>query len=137
MPKLNKNQLTQLGDYYLKLAQAVGDYRIAHYHKLKPLQKKRIREYHKNLIDYADTYYAASTNFIVEDAEASLASIGDISNGLQEDIKKVSSVQLIVNTIGAAVRLGASIISKQPKAIAASLKDLVKAYENLKKTKTS
>lgn len=131
MATLNKNQLTQLGDSYLLMAQAVGNYRIVHYKDLTVKMKKRIREYHKNLIDYADAYYAASTNFIIEDAEASLEKIAKVSNGIDKAIAKVKKVQIVINTIGASVRLGAAIISRQPQAISASLKDVMKAFKKL------
>ncbi len=133
MAKLNKIQLAQLGDSYLLLAQAVGNYRIEHYNELSSVMKKRIREYHKNLIDYADMYYAASTIFIVENVETSLAQIANVTSGLDKAIKKVNKVQLVINTVAAAVRLGASIVSKQPKAITTALNDLVKTSGKLKK----
>lgn len=131
MATLTKNQLTQLGDSYLIMAQAVGNYRIANYNDLSVHMKKRIREYHRKLIDYADSYYAASTNFIVEDAETSLEKIAVVSNGMDKAIAKVKKVQIVINMIGASVRLGASITSKQPQAIATSLKDFKKAFKKL------
>jgi hypothetical protein len=135
MKKLNKNELTLLGDSFLHLAQAVGAYRIENYKQLSPKMKVRIRAYHKSLIDYADTFYAASTSFIVEDAASSIANIQQISLELKDIIKKVKKVQNVLNTMGAATRLGAAILSKQPIALAESLKEFMASFKDLK-TKT-
>ena len=132
MKKLSKNELSQLGDSFLNLAQIIGDLRIEHYHQLSPKMKDRIRLQHKTLIDYSDTFYAASTNLIVEDATVVLTKIQQITTGLKESVVKVKKVQHLLNTIGAATRIGAAIIEKQPFVITASLENLINSFEKLK-----
>ena len=89
MKKLSKNELSQLGNSFLHLAQIVGDFRIEHYQQLSPKMKDRIRLQHKTLIDYADIFYAASTNLIVEDAKVVIAKIQHITRGLKNSVVKV------------------------------------------------
>jgi len=132
MKKLTKNELSQLGDSFLHLAQITGDFRIEHYQQLPPKMKDRIRLQHKTLIDYADTFYAASTNIIVEDATVVITKIQQITVGLKESVVKVKKVQHLLNTIGAATRMGAAIIEQQPFAITASLEDIINSFEKLK-----
>ena len=132
MKKLSKNELSQFGDSFLQLAQIVGDFRIEHYQQLSPKMKDHIRLQHKTLIDYADTFYAASTNLIVEDATVVIAKIQQITTNLKESVVKVKKVQYLLNTFGAAIRIGAAIIEKQPFAITASLEDFINSYEKLK-----
>ena len=132
MKSLDKNERTLLADSFLLLAQAVGTFRIENYSKLTPKMKFRIREYHKCLIDYADTFYASSTSFIVKDTSTSIASIRKIAADMESYLHRVKNIQKIINTIGAATRLGASIVSKQPFAITSSLTELISSFEKLK-----
>jgi len=137
MKKLTKNELSSLADSFLFLAQIVGAYRIENYKQLSPKMQVRIRAYHKILIDYADTFYARSTNLMIEDATASITKIQQITRGIKETIRKVEKVQYILNTIGAATRLGAAIISEQPVAITASLEEFLSSFKKLKSNTTS
>jgi hypothetical protein len=132
MKKLTKNEHSQLGDSFLHLAQIIGDFRIEHYQQLSPKIKDRIRLQHKTLIDYADTFYAASTNLIVEDATGVITTIQQITSRLKESVVKVKKVQHLLNTIGAATRMGAAIVEQQPFAITASLEDIINSFEKLK-----
>jgi len=132
MGKLTKNQLTQLGDSYLRYAQAIGNYRIQNYGRMSKLMRRRSREYYNSLNDYSNSFYVAGTNYIIDEAEASIEHMKEVAQGLDKAIAKVEKVHTIVKTIGAAVQLGADIISKQPIAIAASLQHFVKAYKKVK-----
>jgi hypothetical protein len=133
MGKLTKNQLTQLGDSYLRYAQAIGNYRINNYGRMSTLMRTRSREYYNSLNDYSNSFYLAGTNYIIDEAEASIVQMKDVAQGLDKAIAKVEKVHTAVKTIGAAVQLGAAIISKQPIAtIAASLKQFVKSYKKVK-----
>jgi hypothetical protein len=132
MKKLDKNELSQLADSFLNLAQVVGAFRIEYYRQLSPNMQRRIRTQHKTLIDYADTFYAASSSVIVTDANHVIEKIQRITLGLKEDVKKVKKVQFIINTIGAATRMGAAIMSNQPIAITASLEEFISSFEKLK-----
>ncbi len=132
MKKLDKNELTLLGDSFLKLAQIVGAFRIDHYGQLSPKMKFRIRAQHKALIDYSDTFYERSASLKVEDAKMVIAKIQQITLGIKENLQKVKKVQFILNTIGAATRMGAAILSMQPIAITASLEEFLSSFEKLK-----
>ena len=132
MKKLDKNELSQLADSFLNLAQVVGAFRMEYYGQLSPKMQHRIRAQHKTLIDYADTFYAASSSFIVADAHRVIEKIQQITIGLKENVKKTKKVQHILNTIGAATRMGAAIISNQPIAITASLEEFISSFEKFK-----
>ena len=132
MKNLDENERTLLGDSFLHLAQAVGAFRIENYHLLTPKMQRRIRVYHKDLIDYADTFYATTTSFMVEDAATSIASIQQIASGMKDTLQQVKKVQQVINTFGAATKLGASIVSKQPIIITASLQEFLNAFKKLK-----
>lgn len=132
MKVLTKNERTLLADNFLKLAQITGQFRIENYQSLSPIMKSRIRQYHKQLIDYADHFYAASTSFIIENAEDSIKNITDLTKELKTIVKHIKKVQKFINIIGSATQLGASIVSKQPFAITASLNGFITSIEKLK-----
>jgi hypothetical protein len=132
MGKLTKNQLTQLGDSYLRYAQAIGNYRLQNYDRMSKLMRTRSREYYNSLNDYSNSFYLAGTNYVIDEAETSVEQMKDVAQGLDKAIANVEKVHTVVKTIGAAVQLGADIISKQPIAIVASLEDFVKAYKKVK-----
>lgn len=132
MEKLSKNELTQLADSFLILAQIVGDFRIKYYSKLDAAMQDRIRIHHKSLIDCADTFYAASVTVIVEDARQVLAKIQQMTTDLKKSVKKVKKVQDILNAMGAATNTGTALMGKNPLAITASLAELGRTFEKLK-----
>ena len=134
MGKLTKNQMTQLGDNYLRYAQAIGNYRINNYARMTKLMRTRSREYYNSLNDYSNSFYLAGTNLIINEAEASINQMKEVAQDLDKAITNVEKVHTVVKTIGAAVQLGAAIISKQPIVIADSLKQFVKAYKKVKDT---
>jgi len=134
MGKLTKNQMTQLGGSYLRYAQAIGNYRINNYARMTKLMRIRSREYYNSLNDYSNSFYLAGTNLIIDEAEASINQMKEVAQDLDKAITNVEKVHTVVKTIGAAVQLGAAIISKQPIAIADSLKQFVKAYKKVKDT---
>ena len=132
MKKLSKNELSQFGDSFLHLAQIVGDFRIEYYHQLSPKMKNHIRFLPDAMHLYDDIFYAASANLIVEDATVVIAKIQQITMDLKESVVKVKKVQHLLNIFGAAIKIGAAIIKKQPFAITASLEDFINSYEKLK-----
>ena len=135
MKNLQKQEQDRLAETFLKLAQLVGEFRIKHYHTLSPRMRLRIRHYHKALIDYADSFYAADTRIIIANSKISLDRLAQSTASLKQHILKVQKTQKIINAIGAATRLGASIISKQPFSIIASLNDFIKKINTLKAKK--
>jgi len=99
---------------------------------MSKLMRTRSREYYNSLNDYSNSFYLAGTNYIINEAETSIEQMKEVAQGLDEAIAKIEKVHTVVKTIGAAVELGAAIISKQPIAIVASLEHFVEAYKKLK-----
>ena len=133
MATLTKKQVSQLGQTYMRLAQAVNIYFVENYDQLSTKSRKEIRTYYKQLNDTSDYFFLASSKMILNDAEATLNKISAITKDLNKAIAKIKKVQTFVDTFGAAVRLGASIISKQPKAIARALEDFILEFNKFKK----
>lgn len=131
MKTLPKTERTLLADNFLQLAQLVGEYRLKYYHELSPRMRTRIRSYHKSLIDYSDFFYASSSSLLIANSTTSIQKLTSSIKVLKKQIKKIQKTQKIIDSIGAATRLGASIISKQPLAVIASLNEFVNTIEKI------
>lgn len=125
MRKLSKNERTILADNFLQLAQLVGDYRLKHYSELSAMMRSRIRGYHKALIDYADFFYATSTNIQLENAQPFIEQLKEHVTRLKDLLNSLQKTQKIMDALGAATRLGASLVSQQPFAVIASMNTLI------------
>lgn len=117
MGKLSTGQLSLLGDSFLKMAQAVGEYRIENRAILTRKQNQEIREIHHTLLNYADDFYTTSAKLMIDDVAASLDRIRDITEKAKRTYNRLKNFQKAIDVAGAIVRIGAAILTKNLLAI--------------------
>jgi len=130
MATLTAKQVNELANKFLALAQSIGDYRYANYDNLTKSQNQKLRESHRRILDYSDHLFTLSATLVMQDVESSLASIGEITDQINYTYKSLQNVQKAINVASSVVTLGASIISKNPQAIADSIGDLVDTWNS-------
>jgi hypothetical protein len=129
MPKLNSQQLTELGDSFLAFAQAVGNYRIENSGTLTKAQNQQIKDFHWTLLNYADDLFTTSAKLIIDDdVQASLNTIKDVTDQIHQTYHNLQKIQKAINVAAAGVTLGAAIFSKNPQAIVDGISELVEAW---------
>ena len=132
MAALTPKQITALGDNFLTYAQAVGDYRIAHYDALTATQRQELKKYQKLLLDRADELYTTSAMLIMDEVEAPLNSVKDITAKMETTYSKLRNVQKVINIAAACVKMGSSIFSLNGADISQSISDLLTLFNESK-----
>lgn len=128
MDKLTAQQVTELGDCFLLFAQAVGNYRYVNGGNLSAAQSRQIRNFHWNLLKYADDLYTGSVKLVMEAAEPALETINTITGEINDSYQTLQQVQKAIDVAAACVKLGMAIFSKEPLSISAALGNLEAAW---------
>lgn len=128
MATLTTKQVNELANKFLALAQSIGDYRYTNYDNLTKVQNQKLRESHRRILDYSDHLFTLSATLVMEDVQASLTSIGEITEQINSTYKTLQNVQKAINVAASIVTLGASILSKNPQAIVDSIGDLIETW---------
>ncbi|MDN3664974.1 hypothetical protein ACFFU1_01940 [Algibacter miyuki] len=132
MAKLTSKQANKLANYFLTLAQAMGNYRVLNYQNLTKLQHKKLRETHKKTLDYSDDLFTMSAQLSMDDISDSFETLNAITTKIETSYQSLKDVQKAINISTQVVTLGASIFSLNTQAIASSLgnlKDAIKTDE--------
>jgi hypothetical protein len=125
MANLTAQQINELADNFSALAHAIGEYRSQNFNALTTQQKQMIEEFYKSILDYADNFYALSATLVMDDVQASLTTIGDITTQIKATFNTLQNVQKAINIAASVVTLGSSIFSKDPQKIANSIVELL------------
>ena len=128
MAKLTAQQANELANNFLGLAQAIGYYRYQNFDTLTKQQNQKIRDLHWSILNYADDLYTLSATLVMDNVQTSLTSIGAVTTKIQSTYKTLQDVQKAINVAASVVTLGGSILSKNPQAIADSIRGLVATW---------
>lgn len=129
MAKLTAQQSNEIANQFLALSQAIGDYRYQNFDTLTKQQNQKIKDLHWSILKYADELYTLSATLVMDEVQISLTSIGEVTAQIQTTYKKLQNVQKAINVGASIVTLGASVVSKNPQAIANAINGLVKAWD--------
>lgn len=129
MAKLTSQQANELANAFLAIAQVVGDYRYDNFDTLSKQQNQKIRDLHWSILNYSDDLYTLSATLVMDDVQASLATVAEVTGEMKATYKTLKNIQKAIDVAASAVTLGASILSKNPQAIGDAIGGLVKAWK--------
>ena len=117
MAQLTSHQANELADYFLAIAQAVGDYRYRNNDNLSKSQNTKLKELQGSIRKYADELYTLSATLVFDDVKSSLSSIGNVTSQLKSAYKILKDVQKAISIATSFATLGEAILNKNPQAI--------------------
>ena len=126
MATLTAVQANELAINFLKLAQAVGEFRISHRNQLSPAENKNLANWQWEIMSQGEDMLAASTVLVMTNAKSSLATLDSITTQITKDIAKIKAIHKGIDLVAAILELGKAIMSKKPLAI---FDNLVKVQE--------
>lgn len=126
MGKLTSEQVNELANYFLAIAQALGDYRQQNVDHLLGTKNQEIKDLQAAIRKYADDLYTLSASLVLNDVQESLAAISDITNQIKSTYAALKDVQKAINIASSVINLAKAILEKNPKMIGQILEDLVK-----------
>ncbi|MEI6679560.1 MAG: hypothetical protein WCL21_13180 [Mariniphaga sp.] len=126
MGKLTSEQVNELADYFLAMAQALGDYRHQNVDHLLETKNQEVKELQAAIRKYADDLYTLSASLVLDDVQGSLAAIGEITNQIKSTYAELKDVQKAINIANSVINLVKAIIEKNPTMIGQILADLAR-----------
>jgi len=112
MAKLTSQQVNELANYFLVMAQAVGDYRYQNFDNLSKEQNIEIKELLEFIRKCADDLFSLSSSLIMIDVQTSLAAIGEVTNQMKITYKTLQDIQKAINIAASVATLGKAILNK-------------------------
>jgi hypothetical protein len=109
MAQLTTEQLNLIGQEILSAAQTIGDYRYENYAALSDTDKQKLDELHETLLGYCDQLAFTTAMANIDDAQAALGQIKQITAAINKNITTLTKVQTVINIAGAVVALAATI----------------------------
>lgn len=129
MAQLTAEQVAQLANDFLAIAQAVGEYRLSNHDTLTEQQNQQIRNLHWTILNYADDLFTQSAILVFNNVQDSLGKIHQLTTELKESYHELKNVQKAITVATAATTLGAAIMSKNPAAVASAIKEAITAWK--------
>ena len=124
MAGLTSEQLSLLGDNFLKIAQAIGGYRLQNRVALEPEDNKQLKELHWKMLKAADDLYTTSAKLVLDDVSNSLKKIKNITGRIERSYRKLEDIQKVVGIAGKALALVNAIFSKNIRGINTAFEEL-------------
>ena len=128
MAKLTSQQVNDLANNFLGLAQAIGDFRYEKWNTLSKSENQKLGNFQWSILNYGEDVLALSTSLVMDDVEASLQEINNVTTEIKGTIKDLQNIQKGINVAASIVTLGAAIIGKNPKSIIDSISGVVKTW---------
>ncbi len=117
MAQLTSQQVNELADNFLAMAEAIGDYRIRNFHSLTKAQNDELSASTKQVLQYADDLYTLSAILVMDNVQNSLITIKQITGEMKNTYQKLLLVQDALDIAGSAVTFCKAVVSLNPHSI--------------------
>lgn len=125
--KLTANQARDLAQSFRDVSVALGEYRFANWDSLTKAQRDSIEDAEWTLLNYSSDFITQAVGITLDDANASLSNIQDVTAKAKKAMETINTIKKIVVIAGAVIQLGAAIVTKNPGVIASATRNLVSA----------
>ncbi|MEP3211358.1 MAG: hypothetical protein ABJN95_19385 [Maribacter sp.] len=125
MRNLNAEEVKQLADNFLQMANALGDYRYNNIDSLTEEEDLTIKSMHNQQLTYTTELYTKSAVLVLEDVQDSLNKIDTITKESQELYKKLTNVQTILDRASSIINLASAILALDLKGVTRNIQELV------------
>lgn len=133
MATLTSQQTNELANYFLAMAEAVGDYRYQNFDSLSAQENKEIKDSLEFIRKCANELFTLSATLVMDDAQNSLSAIKEVTNQMKSTYKTLQDVQKAINMAASIVTLGKAILEKSPQQIADATVKLADCWNDTKK----
>jgi len=130
MEQLTSEQVNQLAGHFLSMAQSIEEFRSQNFVNLSPDQNQNIKDFHSIILDCADRLYTLSASLVLEDVDASLAKIGEVTNRMNTTVSALKNVQKAIDIAASVVALSKAILAANLQDIGTSLAGLDQAVRS-------
>ena len=128
MAKLTSQQANELANNFLGLAQAIGDFRYNNWFSLSKSENQMLGSLQWSILNSGEDILALSTILVMDDVQASLDKINNITTQIKSNIHALKDIQKGIDIAAAIVTLGASVISRNIQSINDAIAGVAEAW---------
>lgn len=125
MAKLTAEQVTQLADNFMRMANALGDYRYNNIDALSEEENLMIKELHNQQLQHTTELYTKSAVLVMNDVGNALNQIDTITTDTQKLYSEFGGVQKVLDRAASIFNLATAIISLDVNGITDSIKNVI------------
>jgi len=125
--KLTSDDAFALARQFRAVSQAVGDYRLARWKTLTPLQRQILEDAEWSLLSNSSDIRTRAVGLVLDESVVSLAALKDSTAKARKAVEKLATARKAIKIAIAAVGLAAAVIARDPGAIASNAAALVDA----------
>ena len=129
MAKLTSQQANELANNFLGLAQAIGDFRYNNWFSLSKSENQMLGSLQWSILNSGEDILALSTILVMDDVQASLDKINNITTQIKSNIHALKDIQKGIDIAAAIVTLGASVISRNIQSINDAIAGVAQVWE--------
>lgn len=128
MTPLTEDQVSDLANRFLALAQAIGDFRFRHWDGMTSDQRMLLARQHLAILNYSEDFLAQSAVLVMKDVSESLSTIDELTGRIQRTLAGLANIEKGISLSAAIVKTGAAILSENPVAIGSAIEELGKKW---------
>lgn len=121
MARLTTEQARELAEHFYRLSKELGDYRFAHWDKLRRSERLSIETLEWSLLNASSDFTAGAVDITLADVTPVLKRVAHATKAMKTAIKRAKRVGKVLGIAAAAVKLTAALVSGSPSAIATAV----------------
>ena len=129
MPQLTQDQTREIAEDLFQVANAVGDFRFAHFDELTPDHRAVLSGLQQQLSNQSNHFTTLAIQLTLDDLEPTLARIAVVTREVNRAVTTLNSIRKVINIATSFVALGAAIASGNPGTIASALEGTIGALQ--------
>ncbi len=129
MPKLTADQVFQLAQSYHKFARELGDYRFAEWDKLTAAERQTLETKERLIRNFSSSFNGLSLKMELDALQGTLDKISKASAGMQKALKKLATINKVLNVAALIISLGTSVLTGNVNGIISGIDDVLTAFE--------
>ena len=123
--KIDSEQAFALAQQFHDLANAVGDFRFAHWDDLTPTQRNKLKDFQLTLLNNSSHFVTEAIGIILDDTQGDLKALQGVTAKAQKALETIADVKKAIEVTASLVKLGAAIASENPAAITSAAQEAV------------
>ena len=127
MEILTAEQVKQLADSFMLMANALGDYRYNNIDAITEEENLKIKEIHNQQLANTTELYTKSAVLVLENIQDSLDKINTLTTETEALYKKLTNVQTILDRASSILNLGSAVLALDVKAVTSEIQNLLSA----------
>jgi len=125
MENLTAEQVKELADNFMLMANALGNYRYNNIDSLTDAENIKIKEIHNEQLASTTELYTKAAVLVLEDATGALHKIETITAETQNLYEKLTKVQTVLDRASSILNLASAILTLDVRSATSHIQDLV------------